>query len=262
MSNTQTSFALITGASSGIGIEFAKELANKGYNLLLVSNQEKELKETVLSLRDNYNVVVEYFYADLALNESAKEVYDFCKNQNYQIEVLVNNAGIFKYAYMLDLNPDFVTKSIILHNLTPILLSKYFAKDMKDQGKGYILNMASASAWFAYPGISLYATTKSALRIFSLAFGQEIKSDGVRVSVLCPGAINTGLYNIGPRLVKIALGIGIMKSPEFIARKGIKGLLKGKKQIVPGLFTKIIILLSKIIPLGLVGAISNKIKKA
>ncbi|MFQ8826895.1 MAG: SDR family NAD(P)-dependent oxidoreductase [Alistipes sp.] len=107
-----------------------------------------------------------------------------------------------------------------LHVRTTTLLCHYFGRSMQARGRGYILNMSSMSAWMPFPGISVYAATKSYLRTLSLAIRNELYDRGVRVTAVCPGAVATGLYNLSERYQRLALRLGIMMTPERLARKG------------------------------------------
>lgn len=253
-------YAVITGGSSGIGLEYAKILAGKKYNLVLVSNQEQKLEEVCDFLQKEYAINVHTLCIDLSLPESAKQVYEYCKEKALQIDILINNAGMFFISDAVDADINKTKTLLSLHTTTPTLLCQYFGQDMKARKHGYILNMSSMSAWMPYPKISLYATSKRYLKDFSRAFRTEMLKDNVSVSVACPGAVDTGLYNIAPKFQKIAVNFHIMMPPDKLAKKVIKALFKRKACIVPGTINKIAIPFFGLVPNSLVVFVEKKLK--
>ena len=131
---------------------------------------------------------------------------------------------------------------------------------MQARGRGYILNMSSMSAWMPFPGISVYAATKSYLRTLSLAIRNELYDRGVRVTAVCPGAVATGLYNLSERYRRQALRLGIMMTPERLARKGLRALFSGRRRTVPGFVNRVFVPLAGLIPGPIVRLIKRKAK--
>ena len=225
-------WALVTGASSGIGLAYAEELASRGYQLVIVSNEEQAIREKGEFLSEKYGIEVLPLYRDLAIPGAAKELYDTCQEKNIPIEVLVNNAGMFFFCETLQAKANIVEKMLYLHVTTPTQLCYYFGQEMKKRRHGYILNMSSLSCWLPYPGITLYY--------------------GVSVTVLCPGAVATNLYNLSDNLKTLAIRLGIMMRPEKLAKKGINALFHHRASLLPGLFNKICTPLVMLLPHGLV----------
>ena len=170
----QNQWALITGASSGIGFEYAKVLGERKYNLVIVSNEQQAIQEKGQWLKEEYKIEVFPVYLDLALPEAARQLYAYCQEKSLEVEVLINNAGMFYFGEVLDQKSAQVEKMVLLHLLTPTMLCRLFGADMKKRGRGYILNMSSMSAWLPYPGIALYAYTKRYHKSYSLAFRSEL----------------------------------------------------------------------------------------
>ena len=227
-------FALITGASSGIGLAFSRELASRGHNTLLVSNQQIELENTAEELRDKYNVSAETLFIDLARQEAAQEVFDHCQKNGFEVEILINNAGIFFYKTLDEVDKMLIDKILYLHIFTPTLLSKLFVTDWKNSQKsGYIINMASIAAWMKLPGISLYSATKSYVRTFSEAIREEFDSKQISVTAVCPGAVATDLYNLSAKYQKIGINLGIIITPAKLAKRAVNKMFKRKKQYIP-----------------------------
>jgi short-subunit dehydrogenase len=231
-------FALVTGASSGIGLAYGRELARLGYPLLLVSNEEKII-DVALEIQAEYRVRVVSLFMDLAQRDSAQKLFDYCEKNGIKTEVLINNAGIFFFRNITDTESQSIEKIINLHILTPSLLTGLFADEMmreyaRDKRMGYILNMSSISAWMMMPGIALYSASKSYLRCFSRAMRCETIDRGVSITTVCPGAVATGLYKLSSRYMKLGMRLGNIISPERLARLAIKKMLGKKPEYMPG----------------------------
>jgi len=227
-------FALITGASSGIGLAFSKELASRGHNIFLVSNQQVELENAAQELREKYNVSAETLFIDLARAEAAQEVFEHCKNNNFEIEILINNAGMFFFKTIDTADSSLVSKILFLHIFTPTHLSKLFATEWKNSQKsGFIMNIASIAAWMKLPGISLYGSTKAYVKNFSRAIREEFDAKQISVTTICPGAVATTLYNLSEKYQKIGIKSGIIITPKRLAKRAVNKMLKRKKQYIP-----------------------------
>jgi short-subunit dehydrogenase len=138
-------FAIVTGASSGCGYEYARVMASKGYDLLIVSNEEA-IHDKAQLLRKEYAVQVVSLVQNLGTQTAAKELYDYCHAEGIEVEVLINNAGVYHDCDFLQESEAFNRLIFNLHMHTPAMLMYYFAPDMVKRGKGYILNMCSITA--------------------------------------------------------------------------------------------------------------------
>lgn len=243
MKNT---YALITGSSSGIGLEMAKEIAKKGYNLILVSIETERLAELKSELAQEFGVKVEVLSCNLARKEAAREVYEFCKS--FDIEILINNAGFFFFGQIIHADLEKAAAKVQLHVGTVSLLCSLFGKDFKEKGRGYIMNTSSMSVYKAFPSIGYYGATKAYINYFTRALRYELKYYGVKVTCLLPGATITNLYD--PNVVNLELGrkTGIMLPADFVAKKAVKDMFKGKARSIPGLSTKIFVVFMKWVP--------------
>ncbi|MDR0444379.1 MAG: SDR family NAD(P)-dependent oxidoreductase [Treponema sp.] len=202
--NTEENFALITGANSGIGLALSTELAQRGYPLLLVSNEEAKLIETARDLEARYAVKAMPLCMDLAQSDSAQKLFNYCETNKIKVKILINNAGIFFFKDVTGTPPELAQTMLNLHILTPVALSRLFAQQIiSEKRKGYILNMASVSSRMMMPGIALYSATKSFLRCFSRAMRHEVFDKGVSVTTISPGAVATNLYNLPTRYMKL-----------------------------------------------------------
>lgn len=253
-----STYALITGASSGIGLEISKILGAKGYNLILVSNQGKELVELANQLSDQHQIKTCFFECDLSKDGAAQEVFKFCID--FEVEVLINNAGFFFFGEAVEANHELAVKMLNLHVRTTSLMCTLFGKLMKNRKKGYILNTSSISAYKDFPGIAYYGSSKSYIKSFTRSLRTELKRYGIHVTCLLPGATATNLYD--PNVVNVpkAKKLGIMLSAEKVARKGIKALFNNRSKVVPGLTTKLMNFFARATPHWLIYQITKHVK--
>lgn len=241
-------YAIITGASSGCGYEYARVMASKGYNLLIVSNEEA-IHEKAALLRQAYPVTVLSRVQDLGTQDAAKELYEYCRTHELIVEVLINNAGVYHDCDFLKDSERFNHLIFNLHMHTPAMLMYYFGQEMVERGKGYILNMCSITANIAVQRLGSYGATKAFLQNFTRSLHIELKDKGVYVTNVTPGAINTGLYNIRPWLTKMGLVLGYIVEPDYLARRGVNALMKGRAKVsVPGFWNTLLLFFVALIP--------------
>lgn len=233
-------YALVTGASSGIGYEYAYVLAEKGYDLLIVSNEEA-INDKAEELRKQFpDRKIIPLVRDLGKQDAARELFEWCQKEGIAVEVLINNAGVYHDRDFLDDSAGFTELILNLHIHTPVMMSYYFGQEMVKHHEGYILNMSSVTSNYGIQRMSTYSTTKGFLRLFSRSTHIELKSKGVTVTCVRPGAVATPLYNLDEKAIKSGLAIGAIVTPRHLAKQGIKALFKGKHEITPGFFTKIL----------------------
>jgi short-subunit dehydrogenase len=255
-------FALVTGASSGIGMEISRELAMRGYPLLMVSNEEEKLVRLAGEIGTEFQIRVLPFYMDLSLADSAQKLFNYCVENRVKIEILVNNAGMFFFKNVVETPPDRIEKMINLHVITPAMLCRLFAEQMfLENTKGYILNMASVSAWMMMPGIALYSSTKSFLHCFSRAMRREAVDRGVNITTISPGAVATGLHNLPSRYLALGMRLGVILHPRRVAVLALKKMFQRKAEYIPGGFiNRLLIFLVRIMPEWAIGKIRQTIK--
>lgn len=251
-------YAVVTGASSGIGWHISRELAIKGYSIVAVSNQPGQLDNLKSDLEKNYHIKVIPVVYDLTGYDAAEYIFDFCKKKNLCIEILVNNAGILLYGEFLNIDIQKSKDILQLHMNTPVMLCRLFGEAMVENRRGYILNVSSISAVMPYPTISLYGPTKTFLRKFTRALHTEMKGTDVSVTCLLPGATATPLYDGRSVNIPLAVRLGVMRKPEFVAKAGVKALFNKKAECIPGLLNKITMMLVPLVPNFLVGFIYRK----
>lgn len=241
-------WALITGASSGIGLCLARELGLRGYALALVSNQRQELPACASSLSAELGVNTTWLYCDVCQPDAAQQVMDWGLSLGGSLEIMVNNAGIFSFDFLTSMAPEKIQAFIDLHVSAVTRLSRLAAIHMAKQGHGRILNMSSMSCWTPVPGLAMYAATKAYIRVFSRCLAYEMRDSGVTVTVAVPGGIATDLFGLPPRLKQLALRLRAIQSPEAFAQAAVKAMFKGKMQYINGFINRLGILFVGITP--------------
>ena len=253
--------ALITGGSSGMGLEYARQLAGRGYDLILVSNRQDELDAAAEALRTQFPVEVTVRFQDLAQADAADRLYSWCVDENNILpDVVVNNAGMFffkeletedlgRVQAMLDLHVTTVTRSCIL-----------FGNAMKKRGSGYILNMSSMAARIPAPGITVYSATKAYLRSFGRSLSFELKPYGVGVTTVCPAAIATPLYRLSEKWMRIGVRTGVIRTPEWLVARALRGMFRGRRVVSPSFMNIYLPALIALLPGSLEAALWKKFK--
>lgn len=245
---------LVTGASSGIGRDLAREFAKKDYDLVLVARNVERLETLKQELIQDYNVNVEYLSVDLSKRENCIDLHSKVKD----IDILVNNAGLGDFGEFseTELTKDF---SIIDTNITSVhVLTKLYLKDMREKNSGKILNVASIAGFMPGPLMATYYASKNYIVRLSEAIREELhkaKSD-VKISILCPGPVKTNFNNVANVNFQLS-----SLSSEYVARYTVDKLLKNKFYIVPGTMIKIGRFLAKIIPTPLVAKVCYRMQK-
>ncbi|MBQ6612538.1 MAG: SDR family NAD(P)-dependent oxidoreductase [Alistipes sp.] len=242
------SYALITGASSGIGRHYASELARRGYDIIAVSNQREALATTVEELSAEFGVKAHSLYADLSNPSSAQSLYDECEANGWEVEVLVCNAGMLLFGTLMRTDAERLERIIDLHCTTTTLLVRLFGERMKERGRGKILIMSSSTAWLPYPTISHYSATKSYLKSFASAIWYELHRHGVSVTAVFPGAVDTPFYKLDDKKRRLFVALGVMMRPETIARRAVRAMMRGRRRLTPGLFTKFVVVVCSLLP--------------
>ena len=236
----QTNTALVTGASSGIGMELARILAREGHNLLITARREDRLSELKKEIEAEFDVDVRTFATDLAENNAPREVFDFAKNHSLTVDVLVNNAGIGDYGFFheSDWNRQATIIDLNIKSLTH--LTHLFLPAMIKLKRAYILNVASTAAFQPGPLMSVYYASKSYVLSFGEAIANELKGTGVTVTTLCPGPTESEFQNkANMEKSKLFDNLPVATSKE-VAEYGYKTMKKGKRVAVYGFLNKFI----------------------
>lgn len=235
----QLKVALVTGACSGIGLAFARQLAALGYELVLVSQRPAELDAAAQELRAVHGVQAHMIVLDLARPAAAQELYEDVRRRGIEVDILVNNAGFFFFGEVVDADPARANAMLQLHVVTPSLLARLFGHDMRARRRGHIVFVSSVSAWRDFPGIAFYGASKRYLRSFATSLRSELGVWGVNVTCVAPAATATGLYD--PNVVDLAKAkrFGVMLDADVVARAGLEAMFHRRGVVIPGLLSRL-----------------------
>ncbi|MBR2378297.1 MAG: SDR family NAD(P)-dependent oxidoreductase [Bacteroidaceae bacterium] len=239
--------ALVTGASSGMGYEYARQLAEKGCALVIVSNEE-QIHVVTDELKQKYGVAVASVCMDLARAEAAKELYDMCQQEGHEIDILVNNAGMFMFRDVNATDPARIEAMLNLHVITLTQMCRYFSVDMCNRRRGWIINMSSLSAHIPNFGIALYSSTKAYIRVFTRSIYWELYDHNVYATTICPGGVATRLLGLPDNLLKLGVNLGVLLTPEKLVRKALRAAFGRRKQIMPGIINHIGLVVVTLLP--------------
>lgn len=249
-------YALITGASEGLGKAMAMALAKKGHDLFLISRNKDKLHQLCENISSAYQIKCLYLSMDLAKDNAPDFLYEHIKNTNLQIDILINNAcnyvrGPFEVTNELE-----EVKIITLQCSNLIRITKLLIPILSNSPNAKILNVGSTGSFVPGPYNAVYCAAKAFVLSFSQAIYEELKPKGISVSTLCPGGIETNLQSAYPDRKGILFN---KMTPEKVAEVGISQLLKNKRMIIPGLWNKIQVNLIKFLPGKTQAALSGKL---
>lgn len=246
--NILSKYALITGATSGIGYELAKLFAADGYNLVIVARDEQELEKKAAEFK-TYGIDVRCMAKDLFDPGNAFAVYEEVKSLGIPIEVLVNDAGQGVYGLFSETDIDRELDIIDLNVSSLVILTKLFLKEMLTRNSGKILNVASIASKIPGPWQSVYHGTKAFVLSFTEAIREELKDTGISVTALMPGVTNTDFFNKADMLESKAVqDKSAMADPADVARDGYEALMAGKDKVVSGLKNKVQVAMGNLMP--------------
>ena len=235
--------ALITGATSGIGLELARLFAKDKYDLVLIARNAVKLKEVSEELAGNSGIKVKIISKDLSESNSAHEIFDEITSEKIIVDILINNAGFGSFGAFADFELRNDLDMMQLNMTSLVILTKLFLNEMLERNSGRIMNVASTAAFQPGPFMALYYASKAFVLSFSEAVSEEISDSNVTLTCLCPGPTETGFQErAGVKKIKLLNKKPAMISAEDVAVIGYRGLMKGKRIIIPG---KINLLISK-----------------
>lgn len=246
--------AIVTGADGGIGTAFCRELARRGWDLVMVSNRGSELCALADELSGGSDskrqggVNTFPLVLDLTRPDSTELLLAFLDARGLKADLLINNAGVFDFKEVTNISEKRIDLYVDLHIRSVTTLTRALAIRMKEQGGGRILNMSSLSCWTPMPGIALYSATKAYIRVLSRSMHYELRGTGVTVTACCPGGIATSLFGLPDRLMRLALRLHAVERPEKFVKKALNRALKGRKQYVNGIMNRAAIPLVAIMP--------------
>lgn len=241
-------FTLVTGASTGIGRAIAKVCAEHRMNLILVSLPDENLEDFTYSLAASHQIQVHFIEVDLTAPCAPGHIYQWCKEKNLRVNILINNAGIGYEGHFSEFKACFYQNVISLNIVALTLLTREFLPDLKKEKDAAILNVASFGGFYPMPFKAVYAATKSYVISFSEALHEELKNTSVNVSLLCPAGVDS-FQESSKRIDKIGwIAQAGRLSPKDVAVAAVAGILKRKRRIIPGAINKFFYYLSKPVP--------------
>ena len=252
-------YALITGATSGIGYELAKLFAEAGYNLIIVARDENELQQKAQEF-SAANIDVIPIAKDLFQPEAAFELYDEVKSKNLSVDVLVNDAGQGQYGLFVEQDIHRLLDIIQLNVKSLTVLTHLFLKDMVARNEGKILQLASIASQLPGPWQAVYHATKAYVLSFTEALIQELKDSAVTITALQPGATDTDFFNKAEMQDSKILDTKLSE-PVQVAKDGYQALMKGDDKVISGFKNKMMVGMSNVMPESAVAAQMDKMQK-
>ena len=252
--------ALITGASSGIGLELARIFAREKQDLVLVARSGDKLHQLAEELKKEYiNVTV--LVADLADVKAADNIYRTLQQRNIAVDFIVNNAGFGDFGFFIESDWEKTERMINVNISALTYLTRLFMPAMVKNGFGRIMNVASTAAFQPGPTMSVYYATKAYVLHFSEAIGNELEGTGVKVTALCPGATQSGFQSVaGMEESKLVKGRKLPSSRE-VAEYGYKAMMKGKAVAIPGVLNYLMAQAPRFTPRSWVVKVARKIQE-
>lgn len=241
-------YTLITGASSGIGLELARVFAANNHNLILVARSTDKLEELKNEIEKNSEVVAEVISADLSTPDSADKLFETIKNKNLHVDVLVNNAGFGDHGLFLKSEPKRNDDMIVLNILTLTKLTRLFLPEMVNNKHGKILNVASTAAFQPGPLMSVYYATKAFVLSFSEALHEELIDTGVTVTALCPGPTESNFMKVANASDMKLLSTMSIPTSRDVAEYGYKALMNEEVVAVHGVLNTILSKTTNVVP--------------
>ena len=266
-------YALVTGAASGMGRIYSRELALKGYNLILVDINAAGLDETAEIVKQTVEAAANVpadvkallrvmpLVQDLSTMDAADRIFEATESERCEVEVLVNNAGVMYCQGIAETSERMLKLIMMVHMNTPLMLCRKYITGMKERRCGYILNISSLAAWMSWPGIGMYGNTKRFVRNYSRELRIECQFTGVSITNAYFGAVDTPLIPIKPSLKKLARALTVMISPEKAVRRALRATFWRCRGTMPGLLNKLFFPFIVILPDFLLGWVYRMVKK-
>jgi len=254
--------ALITGASSGIGEAFARTLAGKGLDLILVARSEDKLRALARQLNELYARRVEVVTADLGVAGSAAKVQAAAQALGMPVGLLINNAGFGTVGAFLKQDAERERQEILLNAAAVVDLSHAFLPAMVERGRGGIINVASMAAFQPLPYMSVYAATKAFVLSFSQGLRGEVRSKGVKVLAVCPGPVDTPFFEAtGNAKLRGTVPRASMVTVDDVVRAALRAFKAGRSVVVPGMAFKLAAAGTRLMPRDLLAAMTARFMK-
>jgi uncharacterized protein len=241
-------YALITGASGGIGLCLARELAQRKIDLLLIARSGDRLSKICEELKKEFNIKAEYLSLDLSEPNAVNSLTDWLKEKSFSVNILINNAGYGIWGTVESTSSEKLNNMMQLNMNVVANLSHAMLSELKKHGKSYILNVASTAAYQAVPTLATYSASKAFVVLFTRGLRMELKETSISVTCLSPGATSTNFIDrAGMDAMKERAEKFSMK-PEAVAKIGIDGMFRGKAEILPGFVNWISVQMTYLMP--------------
>ncbi len=250
--------ALVTGASSGIGAEIARALAEKGVHLVLAARRQQRLDDLAEELGNAHGVMVDRIRVDLAAEGGAAALIAAVEELGVEIDVLVNNAGVGIHGPGLDHGWEAEQDMLRLNVFAVAQLTKHFGRAMRVRARGHILQVASTAAFQPCPTYAAYGASKAFVLHHAEALGEELRDSGVVVTVLCPGSTNTEFFQVSGN-ERGALQESTSLDPDEVARVAVDAMLRGRRSVVTGLSNRLSVLGLRLIPRRLQATLARRV---
>lgn len=243
----QDRYALVTGASSGIGYELAKLLAEDGKNLIIVARNKDGLEQVKTEIENKYQTRVKILPKDLSAPKASLDIFSELGKENINVDVLVNNAGLIVYGLFSETDLQKELEMIQLYVSTLTHMTKLFLKNMLEHKSGWILNVSSGMAFLSVPVLAVYSASKAYTLHFSEALADELQGTGVSVTCLCPPQTETAIFERA-KIENTKLARGKKMNAATVAKAGYIALKKGKVIVNPGPKSKLLPIMTRILP--------------
>jgi short-subunit dehydrogenase len=227
-------WALVTGASAGIGKALAEELAGGGTNLVLTARRRDRLEELSQTLASTHKIQTKLFVADLTERGAPESIFQFTKEQGIEVELLINNAGFGAYGEFPTVERRRLTDMVQVNCAAVVHLTRLYLPEMIARRRGDVMIVASTASFQGVPYISTYAATKAFDLLFAEGLAEEMKPHGIRVCALCPGSTETEFQEVAGQS-HLAASMVNRETAEKVARTGLRALAAGKSYVISGL---------------------------
>jgi len=251
-------WALVTGASAGIGWSMAKQLAAGGAHLVLTARRTDRLQQLASELSGKHDVRTEVFAADLGQAEASSQIHEFTAGKRIEVEVLINNAGFGVYGDFHEAPRDRLLEMVQVNCSAVVDLTRLYVPEMVRRGHGDIMIVASTAAFQPVPFISAYAATKAFDLIFAGGIAEELRPLGVHVCALCPGSTTTEFQQVAQQPDR---AFRVAQTADEVARAGLEGLAKGKSLVISGTRNRLMVESQRLAPRGFVAKMAAKMMK-
>ncbi|WP_435364972.1 SDR family NAD(P)-dependent oxidoreductase [Haloarchaeobius sp. DYHT-AS-18] len=250
--------ALVTGASSGIGRELARQFARHGHDLVLVARREDELAAAAEELESRHGIEATTIPKDLDDEAAPQELYDEVHERGLDVGILVNNVGIGTYGPFSESALDREQTQLRLNVTTLVTLTRLFLDDFTERDAGKVLNVGSVAGFQPGPFMAGYYASKAYVNSFTEAIAEELRDTGVNATVLCPGPVDTE-FQARAGMQDSAVGSTYMQPVEAVAKAGYRGVMSGETVVVPGLSMKVLTVLARVTPRPILRRVARRV---